>query len=208
MKILILVSLFFVISSCATLSKEECVTMDWEQRGKVDALEGKTSDVFVDYTKTCAKHGIQPAQEGYMKGRAEGLKHFCTYENGQQFGLKGNNYEGVCPMEMEPAFMRGYEIGRKEFLLKVKEQELKEREEELKRKEEEAEAHHAILTRIQTRQCSLDSDCDIDGDCSFGKCKNSGASCTFDSDCTIEGDCSSETVCANGDCASVNTCHY
>ncbi|OFZ28562.1 MAG: hypothetical protein A2622_05575 [Bdellovibrionales bacterium RIFCSPHIGHO2_01_FULL_40_29] len=206
-------SIFFIlavviVSSCTTLSKKDCQTINWYEWGKSDALKGKTSMVFTDYTKTCSKHGIALDKDNYIKGRVEGLKNFCTYKNGEQFAHKGETYRSVCPQQWEPEFLKGYQLGKRNYELEQKERELELRKQDLEEQEAKLRSRQAILSSLKTKQCNLSSDCTIDDNCSLGKCKKSGAKCSFDSDCEIEGRCSLETVCAEGDCDTVNICKY
>lgn len=123
MKSIFLILVAVVVSSCTTLSKEDCQTMNWNERGTSDALQGKTSKVFADYTQTCSKHGIAVNQDEYAKGRTRGLRLFCTYENGQQFGREGESYNGVCPQKLETEFLKGYRMGKREYEIEQKEKE-------------------------------------------------------------------------------------
>ncbi|MCB0363296.1 MAG: DUF2799 domain-containing protein [Bdellovibrionales bacterium] len=182
--------------------------MDWQEQGKEDALKGESSGVLAEYTKACNRHGIPLNQENYAKGRAEGLKLFCTYSSGHQYGRQGKSYSGVCPQEMELDFIKGYHIGKKEYEIEQAELELERRKRALEEEEAKLRAREAVLSHFNTRQCSFDSDCDIRGNCSFGKCAKSGASCTFDSECAVRGRCSSEFVCAGSDCDRINMCKY
>ena len=50
----------------------------------------------------------------YQAGRAEGLRSYCTLENGYEAGYAGRRYRDVCPPELEIAFLQGYQQGRKE----------------------------------------------------------------------------------------------
>jgi hypothetical protein len=42
-----------------------------------------------------------------------GLDLYCTGSNGVRVGRQGGGYSGVCPADMEPMFMQGYDIGRR-----------------------------------------------------------------------------------------------
>jgi hypothetical protein len=208
MKSIFLILIAVVVSSCTTLSKEDCQTMNWDERGKSDALKGKTSKVFADYSQTCNKHGVAVNPDEYAKGRDRGLRLFCTYENGQQFGREGKSYNKVCPQNLEIEFLKGYHIGKREYEIEQKEKVLERRKQELEKKEAKLKSRQAILSRHNTKECTFNSDCTIRGDCFFGKCERSGAKCTFDSDCELIGRCSLETICAGGDCDTINICKY
>ncbi|MCB9093235.1 MAG: DUF2799 domain-containing protein, partial [Halobacteriovoraceae bacterium] len=186
MKKLILI-FFLFIASCTTLTKEDCQSMNWFEKGRSDAMNGKTIKAFSEYNKTCSQYNVTVDHEKYASGRVQGLTFFCTYENGQLFGRGGEAYLGICPQKLEPEFLKGYYIGKKEAELKKKEQELELREQDLKLKSQQT-----ILTKLNTKQCMFNSDCTLEGNCTFGKCEKNGNKCSFSSDCKTEGRCSLE----------------
>ena len=49
MRFMHLLTFLFILSSCTILTKEECESIDWVQKGSKDALEGRTKDEFQDY---------------------------------------------------------------------------------------------------------------------------------------------------------------
>ena len=55
----------------------------------------------------------QLSQTQYKKGWKNGLKTFCTYESGYQWGLHGRVYEKTCPIEKKGPFVKGYVAGNK-----------------------------------------------------------------------------------------------
>lgn len=46
----------------------------------------------------------------------EGVKEFCAQDNGYQVGASGKVYNKICPPEMEKAFLKEYNRGRKKYL--------------------------------------------------------------------------------------------
>lgn len=46
----------------------------------------------------------------------EGVKEFCAQDNGFQVGASGKVYNKICPPEMEKAFLKEYNRGRKKYL--------------------------------------------------------------------------------------------
>jgi Protein of unknown function (DUF2799) len=207
MKYILLILISVYVSSCATLSKEDCQSIDWHERGKSDSLRGKTSKDFDAYAKTCTAHGAIIDQEKYASGREEGLKLFCTYDSGQQFGREGGVYYETCPQSLETEFLGGYRLGKREYELDQKEKELSRRKQD-QVEEAKLRSRRALLYSHNAKECRFDSECTMNGDCRFGKCKEGGAKCTFNSDCKVEGRCSPERVCALGDCDTIRMCKY
>ena len=89
--------------------------MNWHEKGKVDGMQGKSWNAFSNYYKACSEHGVVADQEQYTKGRNEGLRLFCTYENGRQKGRQGLSYSGVCPKKWESRFLKGHSKGLESF---------------------------------------------------------------------------------------------
>ena len=82
------------------------------EAGYKDAVNGKREN----YAKSsCLKLSAKLAQKQYITGRTAGLKEFCTYKSGYQFGRQGNNYNNTCPKKMENQFFQGYRLGKTEY---------------------------------------------------------------------------------------------
>lgn len=100
-----------VLSACSTMDYAECSSADWRAIGYEDGSQGRTPTYFAKRRKACADHGITANFDAYMHGRVEGLAHFCRPHNGYNLGVRGRGYAGVCPPELEPAFMAAYSDG-------------------------------------------------------------------------------------------------
>lgn len=113
MRIFVILTLLTVLlSSCATLNKDECLTADWYQIGYEDGARGFADTRVASHREACAKHGITPDFRAYQDGHAEGLISFCTPRNGFTQGKNGYQYSGICPPSLEEGFMDGYSAGR------------------------------------------------------------------------------------------------
>jgi hypothetical protein len=181
------VVIFLAASGCTTLSKTECESTNWEERGVRDAKEGKVSQVDV-YRNECRTHKASMNSSAYTKGREAGLRLFCTFENGVEWGRaeggKGREYLGICPPRAEPEFLKGMEFGK--FQMKVEQSE----------GEGKADLHEEWerLRKNGKEQCSIDADCSVAVRCmaavdrdgkSEGRCKIGQRACAQDADCTI-----------------------
>ncbi len=110
---LILISVTaLLLSSCATLSKDECVNANWRTIGYEDGTKGYPASRIGAHRSACAEYGIRPDLDQYTAGRKQGLRQFCTPSNGYQRGSQGYNYAGVCVGYNEAAFLDGYNYGR------------------------------------------------------------------------------------------------
>jgi len=101
-----------VLAGCSSLSEKECLTADWESIGYRDGSRGYDAGRVADHGEACAEVGVEPDRNEYEAGRVRGLELFCTGSNGVRIGRQGGSYSGVCPADLEPGFLRGYDIGR------------------------------------------------------------------------------------------------
>jgi hypothetical protein len=105
-------------AACTTMTIEErgaaCRATDWASYGQNDGILGVSAAERTEKFSDCAALGYPADIAAYQTARAEGLKTYCTVENGYEVGYAGRRYRNVCPPELEPAFLQGYEQGRKE----------------------------------------------------------------------------------------------
>lgn len=113
MRRLMLLSFFIVLSGCASLSQEECLTGDWQGIGYRDGLQGKSEAYLAEHQSACAEYQVSLNLEDYLQGRKEGLKSYCQPDNGYRLGRHGADYAYVCPSELDAAFVAKYQQGRK-----------------------------------------------------------------------------------------------
>jgi hypothetical protein len=109
-----------MLSGCATMSGDECVTSDWYAIGFEDGSRGYTSDQLGNHRKACAKHGVTPDFEAYQAGRNEGLVEFCQPARGFSLGSNGGQYRGVCSAHNEARFLDAYNSGYHLYNLRSK----------------------------------------------------------------------------------------
>ncbi|MEJ2045391.1 MAG: DUF2799 domain-containing protein [Reinekea sp.] len=107
-----------LLSGCATMNKEECLTADWYQVGYEDGARGFSDTRIGNHREACAKHGIAPDFRAYQDGHEEGVIRFCTPRNGFAQGQKGYSYTGICPPSLEDDFLDGYSAGREIYSVK------------------------------------------------------------------------------------------
>ena len=100
------------LSGCSSMSANECLATDWRMVGYEDGVVGYSGNRIGKYRKACGEHGIAPDLNQYQAGRDQGLREFCKPLNGFRTGARGNGYSGVCPAELDSAFMAAYESGR------------------------------------------------------------------------------------------------
>jgi outer membrane murein-binding lipoprotein Lpp len=106
----IIVSLV-MLSGCASLSERECLEGDWFKIGVRDGQRGYRVDRLDTHEQACAKYGVASDEQTYFAGHAEGLLDYCQPQNGYREGFAERDYDFVCPIHMEKAFLREYAKG-------------------------------------------------------------------------------------------------
>jgi hypothetical protein len=102
----------FAVAGCSSMSENECLAMDWRMIGYEDGVVGYSGNRIGQHRKACAKYGVTPDLDQYQAGREQGLREFCKPMNGFRIGARGNGYNGVCPADLDQAFVAAYESGR------------------------------------------------------------------------------------------------
>lgn len=90
------------------MNRQECLAGEWREAGYTDALKGYATDRLSSHAEACAKYGIDSNNTLYTEGYDEGLKEYCQPEVGFNRGRNKNDYRGICPVDLEPAFLQGY----------------------------------------------------------------------------------------------------
>lgn len=105
------------LSGCASMSEEECLNADWRLMGFTDALQGRSTAALAQHSRACAAVNVTPDLDLYRQGHEEGARQYCTPANGYRAGSSGSTYQGICPADLETAFMRGYQDGRELYTI-------------------------------------------------------------------------------------------
>ncbi|MDC8756114.1 DUF2799 domain-containing protein [Janthinobacterium fluminis] len=103
------------LSGCASLSKDQCLSGDWQQIGFNDGTQGLPSEQLQQHAQACAEYGVQVNFDSYHLGRSRGMLTYCQAENGFHQGRAGKRQNAAaCPPNLQADFMaeyhRGYEI--------------------------------------------------------------------------------------------------
>ena len=112
LKVSIVLVAVVLISSCASMTANECLTVNWLDQGFRDGRNGQALSRLEEHRQACAKVGITPNRQMYFKGRDQGILHYCTPQNALQEGLKGRPYRNACPAHLEYEFLLSYEQGK------------------------------------------------------------------------------------------------
>lgn len=101
-----------LLASCATMDESECRTADWRAVGFEDGAAGRPVSEIGRHRRACAEHGVTPDLDAWRDGHAEGARYFCNPANGFRQGRAGREYSGLCPADLEAAFVEAYAAGR------------------------------------------------------------------------------------------------
>ncbi len=128
------------VSGCSSMSAVECQALDWRTMGYEDGVSGYSGNRIGRHREACGKHGVTPDLAQYQAGREQGLREFCRPANGFRVGARGQGYGGICPADMDDAFVAAYQSGRQLYTLHAQldgaAQELESRRRELHRIDE------------------------------------------------------------------------
>lgn len=103
----------FLLGGCSTISKADCIVMDWLELGRTDGMQGNPRSTFQQRAKPCLERGVIPDRAAYYRGHDEGLALYCTEQQGFDLGSKGLPYTSICPEES--GFRIGYNKGVKQY---------------------------------------------------------------------------------------------
>ena len=109
----------FAMQGCATMSQEECLAGDWYAIGFEDGAQGRNADRIGKHRKACADYDVKPDLRAYQEGREKGLREFCRPQTGFAVGQRGHSYSGICPADLEPAFVAAYQEGKHLYSLRT-----------------------------------------------------------------------------------------
>lgn len=117
-------------------------------------LVGKSGDTFS--RDLCEGPQINVLLNQHKKGLAD----YCAKSNGYNAGISGKKYSGLCPKDLEPAFLPEYRKGRKKFvetLIANKKAEISEIERKISSKQADLWSEESRLRHLEMDKNSLES---------------------------------------------------
>jgi hypothetical protein len=103
------------LASCQTLNEDQCAVTDWRVLGSTDGAAGRAQNYVSRHQEACSKFGIQVDFTAWNAGWAEGIRTYCTPQNGLDVGSNGRSYANSCPADVAIGFREGYDIGRRVY---------------------------------------------------------------------------------------------
>ena len=104
---------FAALASCATLDKEECLSTNWQQLGQKDGMAGQPANHIDNHRKACGEHGLPVDDQQWSIGWEQGIRAYCTPDNGLIQGREGRYYANSCPPELKPGFDSAYTVAKR-----------------------------------------------------------------------------------------------
>lgn len=95
-----------LLSGCSTLNEQECRSVDWYRLGVKDGQQGEPVNLLEEHKDSCMRYGISPGRSQYLEGRDVGLMEYCQLGNAFRAGMNGDEYKGVCPLDVDAEFRR------------------------------------------------------------------------------------------------------
>lgn len=118
---ILLACVLLQLTACASMSKEECMTANWQAIGYEDGSKGKPEITVQSHRKACAKINIAPDLVQYQRGHKEGVRVYCkNTSQAYQLGTQGGAYYHVCPADLEQDFLAAYRLGQELFAIEKK----------------------------------------------------------------------------------------
>jgi hypothetical protein len=102
-----------LLNGCASISKNECLSANWEDVGIRDGANGQPEEYLIRHSTACAKVGVTPDRSAWLKGRERGLERFCVPQRAYRIGESGGGFDvGICRNFDEERLLGAYERGR------------------------------------------------------------------------------------------------
>lgn len=101
------------LQGCASLSKSECLSANWEDVGFRDGANGRPEEYVIQHAKACSKVNVVPDRGAWLHGREQGLERFCVPYRAYQIGERGGGFDaGICRNFDQDRLVSAYERGR------------------------------------------------------------------------------------------------
>jgi Protein of unknown function (DUF2799) len=104
-----------VLAGCQTLNEDQCSVTDWRVLGSTDGAAGRPQSYVSRHQEACTKFGIPVDVPTWNAGWNEGIRRYCTPENGISVGTRGSSYANSCPGDLAFSFREGYDLGRRVY---------------------------------------------------------------------------------------------
>ena len=102
-----------VLTGCASLSKNECLSANWEDIGVRDGANGQPEEYLIRHSTACAKVNVAPDRGAWLHGRERGLERYCVPQRMYNIGEYNGSFDvGICRNFDQDRLVDAYEKGR------------------------------------------------------------------------------------------------
>ncbi len=114
-----------LLPACVSLTEEECRAGDWDRIGVSDGAEGRSPDHIEAHRRACARAGVSPDAEAWLRGRERGLRLYCTPAKAYEVAREGRTLRPGCTSEEIARLQPAYDWGREYWRLELRIQDLR-----------------------------------------------------------------------------------
>lgn len=107
MKRALAIAASLALSACATLTSDDCARGNWYEIGRMDGLHGHKGERIERHRDACRKFP-PPNEREYERGRHDGLKVYCSQQDGAALARSGERFEHPCTGTTAPEFDAAY----------------------------------------------------------------------------------------------------
>ena len=152
-QVLLAASLLASLGGCASLSKDECLSGNWEDIGVRDGANGQPEEYLIQHTTACAKVNVAPDRGAWLHGRDKGLERYCVPHRIYNIGEYNGSFDvGVCrnfdQERLVDAYEKGREVHRRADTLSDIDAELRDIRTKLERKDLEQKERERLAYRL------------------------------------------------------------
>jgi hypothetical protein len=146
-------ALLCTLGGCASLSKNECLSANWEDIGVRDGANGRPEEYLIQHSTACAKVNVAPDRGAWLHGHERGLERFCVPQRAYQIGEYGGGFDaGICRRfdldRLQVAYEKGREVHRLGNELGAIDSEMREINATLERKDLENKERERLAFRL------------------------------------------------------------
>jgi len=100
-----------LLTSCATLSRDECRVAKWREIGHSDAAQGYSASRIAEHRSACARVNVSVDLADYNDGYDRGLNVYCQPEAAYRLASQGRPYPSQCSTQRFPLLSPAYSQG-------------------------------------------------------------------------------------------------
>jgi hypothetical protein len=111
----ILILFLVALAGCSSMSKKDCENADWQAIGYSEGSRGIHYSHLAKHRESCGEYQIIPDDAAYQVGWDQGIRRYCTADNGYRIGSAGQPYKNICPQDAEADFLSGWDQGVRQY---------------------------------------------------------------------------------------------